>query len=237
MNNKTGKLMFVCMILWLALVGCGSSDSRLEQLELNDDFSEDNNGWGAGFADLPADYDNSTFELDSGRRELPSGLDGYGMYLQGHNRSDDLFMYLTKQLTGLVPDTTYHVAYTIAVATNVASGGIGVGGAPGESVFVKAGASTHQPIIEEMSRDGFLRLNIDKGNQSTDGSDMLTIGNVASPDVTDESQFIIKTLFVEDFEVTTDAEGNLWLIVGTDSGFEGLTTVYFTQIDVSLTAK
>ena len=236
MNNKTGKLLIVWMILWLALAGCGSSDSRLEQLELNDDFSEGSDGWGAGFADLPADYDNAFYELDSGRRELPSGLDGYGMYLQGHNHSDDLFMYLTKQQTGLVPDTTYHIAYNIALATNVPSGLIGVGGAPGESVFVKAGASTHQPIIEEAS-DGFLRLNIDKGNQSNDGGDMLTIGNVASPDVTDESQFVIKTLFVEDFEATTDADGNLWLIVGTDSGFEGLTTIYFAQIEVSLTAK
>lgn len=236
MNNKTGKLLFVSMILWLALAGCSSSDSGLEQLELNDNFSEGNNGWEAGFADLPVNYDNATFELDSGRRELPSGLDGYGIYLQGHNRSDDLFMYLTKQLSGLVPNTIYHITYKIELATNVPGGLMGIGGSPGESVFVKAGASTHQPIVEKTG-DGFLRINIDKGNQSSEGSNMLNIGNVASPDVMDESQFVIKTLFTNDFEATTDTDGNLWLIVGTDSGFEGLTTIYFAQIETSLTAQ
>jgi hypothetical protein len=65
---------------------------------------------------------------------------------------------------------------------------------------------------------------------------MLVIGDVASPDVLDETQFALKTFVVEGFEASTDADGNLWLIAGTDSGFEGLTTVYFTQIDVTLTA-
>jgi len=31
---------------------------------------------------------------------------------------------------------------------------------------------------------------------------------------------------------TTDDRGDLWLIVGTESGFEGETTLYYTQIDV-----
>jgi hypothetical protein len=37
------------------------------------------------------------------------------------------------------------------------------------------------------------------------------------------------------FTAQADAEGNLWLLVGTDSGFEGLTALYFQQIDVRLT--
>ena len=236
MNSKTGKLLLGLMILWLVLAGCNNTGS--EQLELDDNFSEGNDGWEAGFADLPVDYDDSIYKLDSGRRELPSGLEGYGMYLQGHNGSDDLFMYLTKQLSGLVPDTTYHITYKIELATNVPGGLMGVGGSPGESVYVKVGASTNQPIVE-IAGDDFLRINIDKGNQASSGSDMLTIGDVASADVFDESQFVLKTLFAEgfDFEATTDTDGNLWLIVGTDSGFEGLTTIYFAQIEVSLTAK
>ena len=59
---------------------------------------------------------------------------------------------------------------SIDLATNVPAGLVGIGGSPGESVFVKAGASTVEPLAEE---DGsrYLRMNIDKGNQANGGED------------------------------------------------------------------
>ena len=63
-------------------------------------------------------------------------------------------------------------------------------------------------------------------------------GHVAHPELGDSmgDEFKIKSLTNEErsFEVTTDADGALWLIVGTDSGFEGLTTLYYGQIAVVL---
>ena len=47
--------------------------------------------------------DQSIFELDHGHRLLPDGLEGSGVYVQGHN-SDDLFMFLKKQVGGLRPN-------------------------------------------------------------------------------------------------------------------------------------
>ncbi|MYG93352.1 MAG: hypothetical protein F4196_10840 [Acidimicrobiia bacterium] len=105
----------------------------------------DSEGWGVGFADLPADYDPSIYELDSGHGALPGGLHGAGIYVQGHNRSDDLFMYLKRRVDGLAPGASYEVAVTVDLATNVGAGLIGIGGSPGGSVFVKAGASTVEP--------------------------------------------------------------------------------------------
>jgi putative lipoprotein len=37
--------------------------------------------------------------------------------------------------------------------------------------------------------------------------------------------------------VTTDASGGMWLIVGTDSGFEGLTALYYSRISYTLVAE
>ena len=34
--------------------------------------------------------------------------------------------------------------------------------------------------------------------------------------------------------VSTDAEGRAWLIVGTDSGFEGLSALYYARISYTL---
>ena len=198
-------------------------------------FENDSQGWVVGFADLPADYDPSIYELDSGHRTLPDGLEGAGVYMQGHNRSDDLFMYLKRRVDGLAPMTSYEVTVTVDLATNVAAGLVGIGGSPGESVFVKAGASTMEPttVIDSI---GHTRMNIDKGNQSRGGTQMVVIGDLAHPDVS-ASEFRIKTLDNSSSAVTVEADntGSAWLIVGTDSGFEGLTRLYYDRITYTLT--
>ena len=185
----------------------------------------------AGFADLPADFEPSIYELDSGHRPLPSGLAGNGLCIQGHNRSDDLFMFFKRRIDGLRADATYAVFASLDLATNVPSGSFGIGGSPGESVFVKAGASTVEPVAEGEN----LRMNIDKGNQANGGESMVVLGNVAHPKVVGE-EYRIKSLDNADNPVnaTTDGKGGLWLIVGTDSGFEGLSTFYYARIAYTL---
>ena len=98
-------------------------------------FENDAEGWTASFADLPVDYEPSIYELDSSHGALPDGLEGAGIYIQGHNRSDDLFMYLKRQIRGLEPSAIYAVSASIDLATNVPLGSVGIGGSPGESVL------------------------------------------------------------------------------------------------------
>ena len=199
------------------------------------DFESDAEGWMVGFADLPVDYDQSVYELAHEHRPLPDGLEGSGIYVQGHNRSDDLFMFLKKRVDALRPDTTYAVSVSIGLATNVPLGLVGIGGSPGESVYVKAGASTVEPIATE-GDNRHLRMNIDKGNQSNGGESMVVLGNVAHPEVTDD-EYRVKALDNTGMplSVTTDSTGQAWLIVGTDSGFEGLTRLYYARISYVLT--
>ena len=164
---------FVAMAVLLSLSGALAQDGTEAVYEY--DFGSDAEGWTFGFADLPVDFDQSIFELDHGHRPLPDGLEGSGVYVQGHNRSDDLFMFLKKQVGGLRPNATYAVSVSLSLATNVPTATFGIGGSPGESVFVKAGASTVEPVAEE-ERNRYLRMNIDKGNQANGGEDMMGPG-------------------------------------------------------------
>jgi len=225
------------MALWLAVVlVAGVPIALAEDGEtFSFSFDSDAEGWVVGFADLPADYDQEIYELAGEHRPLPEGLEGGGIYVQGHNRSDDLFMYLKRQVGGLRPNTAYAVSVSLDLATGVSPGLVGIGGSPGESVFVKAGASAVEP---DSSADGsgHLRMNIDKGNQSRGGADMVVLGDVAHPDASRDA-YAIKTLTNADapLTATTDGEGRLWLIAGTDSGFEGLTNLYYARISYTLT--
>ena len=210
-------------------------ESGSELVEFDFSFEADADGWVVAFADLPEDYDQSIFELDGGHRTLPDGLDGSGIYVQGHNRSDDLFMYLKRRVDGLTPAASYTVSATVDLATNAALASVGIGGSPGSSVYVKAGASTTEPNAAPDST-GHLRMNIDKGNQSRGGSQMAVLGTVGHPDIVDD-EYRLKTLDTMDSPVAVKADdsGRAWLIVGTDSGFEGLTRLYYDRISFTLT--
>ena len=222
----------------LASASCTSTHQAAEQAaEAEFRFSLEGGaeGWTAGFADLPVDFDPSIYELDSGHGPLPDGLEGKGLYIQGHNRSDDLFMFFKRQVGGLKANAEYAAVLSLDLATNVPSGFFGIGGSPGESVFVKAGASTVEPVTPEDDR-GYFRMNIDKGNQANGGRSMVVVGNVAHPAVTGE-EYRVKSLdnSGRPVYVTADGDGMLWLIVATDSGFEGLSAFYYARIACTLT--
>jgi hypothetical protein len=93
MNYSKWLLFGLCALLILT-IGCSGGFEQEYQFEF--DFEDDEQGWVTGFADLPADYDPMIYELDSGWGELPSGLEGNAIFLNGHNRSDDLFMFVPK---------------------------------------------------------------------------------------------------------------------------------------------
>lgn len=235
MKKDTSRVLcFLSAVILLFFYSCGGDDeveSGVADAEFSYTFDSGEEGWTVDFADLPVDYEQTLYELDYGHSPLPDGLEGSGIYIQGHNRSDDLFMFLKRQVEGLTPKATYAVSVSIDLATNVPVNSFGIGGSPGSSVYVKAGASTTEPDTFE-SR-GYLRMNIDKGNQSTSGKSMVVLGDLAHPKVDEvDPKYLIKT--VENagspLSVEADDEGRVWLVVGTDSGFEGLTVLYYARI-------
>lgn len=234
----TKHLLLLISLLFVLLVSCSPKYEQEYQFKYT--FDEDQQDWISGFADLPIDYDPATYELDSGWGQLPPGLEGSAIYLSGHNRSDDLFMFIKKQIERLKPDTTYQVLFSIDIASNSPEGMMGIGGSPGESVYVKAGVVDHEPdLIEDSS--GWLRMNIDKGNQASEGQDMINLGTLANPNIDLDTftgeEYAIMTLHNQEllFSVTTDSQGSAWVIIGTDSGFEGATTVFYDTIELTLT--
>jgi hypothetical protein len=202
-------------------------------------FNKDNEGWKGGFADLPVDYDKSIYELEHRRALLPIGeknLTNYALKLQGHNRSDDLFMYLSRNVDGFVPNTTYEVKLEFAMYTDQAGGMVGIGGAPGESVIVKAGILDKEPLaIPTPGKDSMYRMNVDKGNQSVGGKDAKVLGNIVKPDSAKEGFHRVD--FKYSAIVKSNAKGQLFLLIGVDSGFEGLTTLYVDDLKMTAVQK
>jgi hypothetical protein len=128
--------MILTGCLAVSLIGC---TVKPESKSWTFDFTDDYAGFESVFADYHADGHNfETYEMDFDRTEIP-GTTTQGLRLQGHNRSDDLFMGVVKALDGLKPLTRYRITLSFTVYTDAEAGSIGIGGSPADSVYVKAG--------------------------------------------------------------------------------------------------
>jgi hypothetical protein len=195
------------------------------------DFSIDDQQLEGGVSDFDAAQSQQhMFTFDN--RDLPAPFPPgqNAQYMSGVNPSDDLFMYMKRKVTGLVPFSTYHVLITVEFASIYPTNAIGVGGPPGEGVTMKAGVTLIEPDTILQNESPNVIMNIDKGNQSIPGVDMDTIGHVGVEDTTTVYTLKTNDNLTHPFTFTTDASGEAWIIVGTDSGFEATTSLYFTMI-------
>jgi len=200
------------------------------RIQMTFKFSQGAQDWTAGVSDYSLSM-QSTISFVADYRPLQAPLDtrSSALFLASANRSDDLFMYYKRRVFGLSPNGGYAATLTVTIATNTPHGCGGVGGAPGESVFFKAGASSTEPL-SVLDDSGNYRMNIDKGNQSTSGANAIVIGDIADDLPCETANMYVwqpKTLSsgVRPVPVRANADGSVWLIVGTDSGSEGVTSL------------
>jgi len=78
---------------------------------------------------------------------------------------------------------------------------------------------------------------VDKGNQSQGSQNAIVIGDLANEAVDpNHPVYLPKKLYTnKDFLlVKSDSKGDLWIFIGTDSGFEGVTKFYLAQVILQL---
>lgn len=237
------------VLLWLAFllstVTIGCDDDALggeESIERTFTFDESAEGWTGDIVDYPTYRTPEELEFVFERRSLPPELDaeGMGLYFAGRNTPDDLFMYAKRKLSGLQPRATYRIDFRLDIASNSPSGCVGIGGPPGEAVRVLVGAADVEPTA--VVEDDWYRLNVNKDpNERVPGKRgaVAEVGNVANgvEQCTGDVPYrtITRTNAGAPVEVTADENGFAWVFVGTDSGFEGKTTLFYDTIQLTIT--
>lgn len=228
-------LMGTTIAAAIGAASCASTGPG-EALTFDFDFDPGPQGFVAGFADYPPAREGD-FELTSGHRARPAPLGPRsGLFISGINRSADLFMFFKGPIAGLTPGARYAIEVGTEIATTTPAGCAGIGSPPGESVWIKAGASAEEPAAV---LDGtHLRMNIDIGNQSWGGTQAVVLGDIAnSRSCEQRPAWELKTLGpgAPPAAITVPPNGRVWVIIGADSGFEGRTEIYFTRASVVLT--
>jgi hypothetical protein len=131
--------------------------------------------------------------------------------------------------------------FTIGLASNAPSGAVGIGGAPGESVYLKAGASPVEPEVYLDSDTDYYLMNVDKGSGNSGNGEAASVtGHIANGlpaeevDPQNPPYVSLTRRHEHHWTVNASPDGEIWLLVGTDSGFEGLTAIYYQSIAVTL---
>lgn len=207
-----------------------SSTLHAKDIHLIYDFNDGLQGWDIGFADYPAG-DEEFMELEGGIRNLPPEIstERQGLLISGNNHSDDLYMYMTKEIgrvEGLIPGKSYEVWFKTTFDSNAASGCLGTGGAPGESVFLKGNALAQSPetFVDDLNH---VRTFFDHGP---------VISHIANGIDCEEErgEYVSLTRTGPTLKARVSKGGSLWLVLGTDSGFESTTALYYEKIEVTL---
>lgn len=221
------------------IAGC-DSNAETEAETFTVDFSEEPATWSALFSNFYPERAED-FNLISGYRPLPEPLDTSepAFYLSGRNISDDLNMFLMHAIDGLAPETAYEASFEVAFATDAPSGCLGVGGAPGEAVTIHAVVLPEEPerVVDDSGRSPYYRLEAVVEYDGANWYRDTELGNVANSRDCEEGQaYEIKRLDSSPghWQATTDETGRLWIMVGTRSGFEATTSLYYTRVRVTL---
>jgi len=232
MQTKLTTFITVGLTLTIGLLtGCGGSTSEPSiGTDINYSFAQNTDGWEVGYSD----YTTLTKPTDVEQVHAVVPIPGASkaLYMGATNLSDDLLLYATRKVTGLVPNATYTGRFTVTFASDAPAGCAGVGGSPGESVWLIGAVSPTKPETTQLGED--IRLNISRGNQSTagDSSDVLgTVGVSGIPCTSDNRQAAFKTLGPGKWiPFRTDATGSAWILIGLDSGFEAYSRIWLQSV-------
>lgn len=222
------RMTWLVLSLTLA-AACSDDPTRPDPGEVFEfGFATGVSGWTADVADHEPHH-AAQLDFEAAHREA-AGEAPAGFRLASNNPSDDVFMFIKRRLSGLEPGRSYDLEFDVRFGTNSPSNCAGAGGAPGESVYVKAGATAIEPV--PVTVDDFVTMNIDHGAQSEEGEDTLVLGDVGNG-TNCEVAWVMKELSSTlPLRVTADDTGALWLLIGTDSGHESRTEIVYTMVRV-----
>ena len=227
-------------ILLIIAYGCSSEMESQVDLVSAFDFESGTQQWDGGVSDYPVYLEDSiSYKVEADQVANSFSLaESIGLNISGENPHGDLFYYFKRKIGGLQPLKIYKLDFEFLIYTQLAND---VKHDPPQDLFLKIGAVDFQPELEEVlwqNTENYKTLNLDKGESNSDeGKDMFNVGSLAKY----TSQFpevISGNTFDKGFEVSANKDGEIWILVGVDSGIEGnlvfgmeALTVYYTKIN------
>lgn len=239
--------LLIGTILATTLAGCdfSSSSTDKQELMLSYDFSETSQNFSIDTADHSVEHPSNE-QIMAEMSELPSPYEyRKGIKFRWNNYSDDIKGFIKQKISGLNANKEFQADFQVDVLTFMSENCAGIGGNPGQAVRVKAAVLNEEPVKEIESSEYFGEIieqyviSIDDGQSG--GDDVTVMGHIGLPVACDDAFFMnppvweIKPLTNDEtFTFTSNKNGEAWVYVSIDSGFEGISEFYLTNVDVNI---
>ncbi|MCG8311428.1 MAG: hypothetical protein MI975_28830 [Cytophagales bacterium] len=221
----------------LFLFGCSADMDSQVDLLMAFDFESGNQQWNGGVSDYPVHFEDSLavqLSTDKVANSLPLD-ESAGLNISGENPYGDLFYFFSRKVI-VEPGKKYRLDFEFLIYAQLADGAVK---SLSEELYLKLGAVNYKPELEKVvwrNSEDYKTLNIDKGERNGDeGQDMLNIGSIKEyANLVPEA--ISGNTFDRAFEIESNKDGEIWILIGVDSGIRsnitfGLEalTVYYTE--------
>ena len=159
---------------------------------------------------------------------FPPMEDRGGISFSGENMDGNLFLFIQKEITDLLPNRNYRVMFNmnwLAWMDISAS-----------SIIVKVGAVNYYPTLDVSANPNFyspIVTTFDKGKIGQNGRDFIVAGRL-TPNQNGHPFLQNVHNFDNTFFVNTDDEGRLFLMIGVESENEKIENVYLSTLRVLL---
>ena len=231
--KKQRLIIALSLSVLLVTTACEKDESTDGTLIITETFESGANGWEALFGSYPEGQEEF-YELDSGIKNLPEPLDETkkAFMLSGNNHSDALRMFFVKQISGFTPGATYQLALDLKLASKYPEQSAGIGGSPGGAVHVVAYASAlgyEKKYTQGTEEPVYFDIEVKKDIIDDKAQSEAELGTVGI----DGEEFVYKLIDRKTSKpmlCKADDAGKIWVIIGTWSGFEGITTLYYDQV-------
>lgn len=248
MNLIPSSTVFIAT---LVLIGCGGGSASNPEptpiapinppTTVSYEFNEDLSDFEVNSADHRVEHiTNDKIEIELST--LPEPFEyRQGLKFKWENYSDDMKGFIVRKFDEFEVGEEYEVTFEVDLVTYISYECGGIGGSPSESVVIKGAILNYKP---ERSVQGdpfeYYRVNVqDSQNGRSEGDEVVFIGDIGLPTacVLDPELWIweSKTISNEEkfyFNYIEDNQGGPWLYISMDSGFEGVTEVYYTGLRV-----
>lgn len=227
---------FVAILLFLG--GCGliaCNDTVIDGALVNESsFNESASGWETGLTDFDTTTTLSSFALSGRVSAYPSPLPatGKGLLVSSTNQRDTLFTFITKKITGLNPASSYSIRLaTTVIARLPQDDSLQFINNPTTKLYIKGAVSNQPPLNFLVGSKA--RLNLHTGLLGSDGRDFKLLIPQALP-LTEVYQTYPVPSEGGTFRIVPNQQGEIWVTLGSQTEFKGITKLYYDDIKITI---
>jgi hypothetical protein len=189
----------------LIIFGLTIASFALSAQSVNANFEVDEQGWTPHFTGFPMGCEEDYELLIKWSKLTPPLNERGGISFFGKNYSDELFLYIQKEITGLLPNTNYRVMFNMNWLHRLDP--------LASPITVKVGATNREPTFSE--EDFLVKASFKRGEIGDDGRDFMVAGQLIPNEFGLPFQQNLQNLD-KAFLVNTDDSGRLFLMIGVE---------------------